>query len=169
MKAQLTELLTQYGDVGAIWFDGIWDQDENPGFDWRLGDSTGCTRIAPEACHQQPPSRAVRRRRRAGVRTRPAGREHGRIFGAGDQPPAARNVSDDERHVGIQDHRPKLQIAQTLVRYLAGAAGRGANLLLNIVPSPTARCPRRLSNGSTVWDAGCARTAKPSTARRQDP
>ena len=38
MKAQLTELLTQYGNVGAIWFDGIWDQDENPGFDWRLGE-----------------------------------------------------------------------------------------------------------------------------------
>ena len=111
MKAQLTELLTQYGNVGAIWFDGIWDQDENPGFDWRLGELYGLIQIAARMPdHQQPPSRTVRRRRRAGVRTRPAGREHGRIFGAGDQPPAARNVPDDERHVGIQDHRPKLQI-----------------------------------------------------------
>ena len=49
------------------------------------------TRIAARMPdHQQPPSRAVRRRRRAGVRTRPAGREHGRIFGAGDQPKRAR-------------------------------------------------------------------------------
>ena len=38
MKAQLTELLTQYGKVGAIWFDGVWDQDQNPSFDWRLGE-----------------------------------------------------------------------------------------------------------------------------------
>src|ERR1700761_1158983 len=26
MKKQLTELLTKYGDIGGIWFDGYWDQ-----------------------------------------------------------------------------------------------------------------------------------------------
>ena len=26
MKAQLTELLTNYGEIGGIWFDGEWDQ-----------------------------------------------------------------------------------------------------------------------------------------------
>ena len=36
MKRQLTELLTGYGPVGAIWFDGVWDQDRNPDFDWKL-------------------------------------------------------------------------------------------------------------------------------------
>lgn len=29
MKAQLTELLTNYGEVGGIWFDGHWDQLDN--------------------------------------------------------------------------------------------------------------------------------------------
>lgn len=29
MKAQLTELLTEYGDVAGIWFDGHWDQLDN--------------------------------------------------------------------------------------------------------------------------------------------
>jgi alpha-L-fucosidase len=29
MKAQLTELLTNYGEVAGIWFDGHWDQLEN--------------------------------------------------------------------------------------------------------------------------------------------
>jgi alpha-L-fucosidase len=28
MKAQLKELLTNYGDIGGIWFDGHWDQKE---------------------------------------------------------------------------------------------------------------------------------------------
>ena len=28
MKAQLTELLTNYGPIGGIWFDGDWDQKE---------------------------------------------------------------------------------------------------------------------------------------------
>ena len=36
MKRQLTELLTGYGSVGAVWFDGVWDQDQNPDFDWKL-------------------------------------------------------------------------------------------------------------------------------------
>lgn len=36
MKAQMKELLTNYGPIGAIWLDGYWDQDENPNFDWRM-------------------------------------------------------------------------------------------------------------------------------------
>ena len=28
MKVQLTELLTNYGEIGGIWFDGQWDQHE---------------------------------------------------------------------------------------------------------------------------------------------
>ena len=30
MNGQLTELLTGYGPIGAIWLDGYWDQDQNP-------------------------------------------------------------------------------------------------------------------------------------------
>lgn len=30
MKSQLTELLTNYGEVGCIWFDGLWDKEECP-------------------------------------------------------------------------------------------------------------------------------------------
>ncbi|HXA92687.1 MAG TPA: alpha-L-fucosidase [Steroidobacteraceae bacterium] len=33
MDAQLTELLTQYGPVGGIWFDGMWDK---PDADWEI-------------------------------------------------------------------------------------------------------------------------------------
>ena len=36
MNQQLTELLTNYGPIGAIWFDGLWDKDQQPGFDWQL-------------------------------------------------------------------------------------------------------------------------------------
>ena len=37
MDAQLTELLTQYGEIGGIWFDGMWDK---PDADWRLREPT---------------------------------------------------------------------------------------------------------------------------------
>lgn len=33
MKGQLAELLGNYGEIGAIWFDGDWDMPE--GYDWR--------------------------------------------------------------------------------------------------------------------------------------
>lgn len=33
MDAQLTELLTQYGPIGGIWFDGMWDK---PNADWKI-------------------------------------------------------------------------------------------------------------------------------------
>ncbi len=43
MENQLTELLTNYGEIGGIWFDGYWDQtapegaaDRTPKVDWHL-------------------------------------------------------------------------------------------------------------------------------------
>lgn len=37
MNKQLTELLTRYGKIGAIWFDGFWDHDSDSiPFDWQL-------------------------------------------------------------------------------------------------------------------------------------
>ncbi len=36
MNTQLTELLIQYGEIGGIWFDGMWDK---PDADWRLGET----------------------------------------------------------------------------------------------------------------------------------
>ena len=37
MNKQLTELLTNYGEIGAIWFDGKWDRDQDSiPFNWQL-------------------------------------------------------------------------------------------------------------------------------------
>ncbi len=45
MKQQLTELLTNYGKIAGIWFDGYWDQtapegaaDRTPRIDWHLNE-----------------------------------------------------------------------------------------------------------------------------------
>ena len=55
MKNQLSELLTNYGEIGAIWFDGVWDQDQNS-----LRPYTRSATGLPGG--QQPPSCAVRGR-----------------------------------------------------------------------------------------------------------
>lgn len=36
MKTQVRELITQYPNLAALWFDGIWDHDQDPDFDWRM-------------------------------------------------------------------------------------------------------------------------------------
>lgn len=36
MKTQVRELITQYPNLAALWFDGIWDHDRDPDFDWRM-------------------------------------------------------------------------------------------------------------------------------------
>lgn len=48
MKNQLTELLTNYGEIGGIWFDGHWDQTKPEGeadrtsrIDWKYGEIYG--------------------------------------------------------------------------------------------------------------------------------
>ena len=38
MDDQLRELLTNYGEIGGIWFDGMWDK---PDADWRLAKTYG--------------------------------------------------------------------------------------------------------------------------------
>ena len=50
MNNQLTELLTNYGPVGAIWFDGKWDQDQNPSFDWQLPEQYALIHSLQPAC-----------------------------------------------------------------------------------------------------------------------
>ena len=48
MNNQLTELLTNYGPIGAIWFDGVWDQPEN--FDWQLEEQYALIHRLQPAC-----------------------------------------------------------------------------------------------------------------------
>ena len=48
MNNQLTELLTNYGPVGAIWFDGVWDQPKD--FDWQLEEQYALIHKLQPAC-----------------------------------------------------------------------------------------------------------------------
>ena len=143
MKAQLTELLTQYGPVGAIWFDGVWDQDENPSFDWRLGELYGLIHRLQPAClvvnnHHLAPfegedaqtfERDLPGENTAGL----SGQEVSRL------PLETCQTMNGSWGYRITDRNYKS--TDELIRYLAGAAGRGGNLLLNIGPQPDGALP----------------------------
>ena len=36
METQVAELIRQYPNLAALWFDGVWDHDQDPDFDWRM-------------------------------------------------------------------------------------------------------------------------------------
>lgn len=143
MKAQLTELLTQYGEVGAIWFDGVWDQNGNPSFDWRLGELYALIHSIQPAClilnnhHQTPfPGEDAQ----AFERDLPGENTAGLSGQAISRLPLETCQTMNGMwgyKITDQNYKP----VDALVRYLVGAAGRGANLLLNIGPQPDGALP----------------------------
>lgn len=51
MNAQLTELLTHYGKIGAVWFDGWWDHDQDTvPFNWHLDEQYALIHKLQPAC-----------------------------------------------------------------------------------------------------------------------
>ncbi len=157
MNKQLTELLTEYGDIGAIWFDGWWDHDEDATpFDWQLADQYAMI-------HKLQPSCLV-------------GNNHHQVPYPGEDIQIFERDLPGENTAGLSGQaisRLPLETCQTmngmwgykimdqdykttteLIHYLVKAAGMGANLLLNIGPQPSGDLPaaaiERL-NGIGEW------------------
>ena len=138
MNNQLTELLTNYGEIGAIWFDGWWDQDQNPDFDWHLPEQYALIHRLQPAClvgnnHHQTPFEG----------------EDIQIFerdlpgenkaGLSGQDISALPLETCETMNGMWGYKitdQNYKSPKTLIHYLVKAAGRDANLLLNIGPQP---------------------------------
>lgn len=143
MNNQLTELLTNYGKVGAIWFDGWWDQDQNPSFDWRLPEQYALIHRLQPAClignnHHHTPfegedfqmfERDLPGENTAGL----SGQQISRL------PLETCETMNGMWGYKITDQNYKSDT--TLVHYLVGAAGRNANLLMNIGPQPDGCLP----------------------------
>lgn len=143
MNNQLTELLTNYGKIGAIWFDGWWDQDQNPGFDWQLPEQYALIHRLQPAClvgnnHHQVPfegedmqifERDLPGENKAGL----SGQDISRL------PLETCETMNGMWGYKITDQDYKS--TKTLVRYLVSAAGKDANLLMNIGPQPNGELP----------------------------
>lgn len=144
MNDQLTELLTNYGKVGAIWFDGFWDHDEDAvPFDWQLGPQY-------ELIHRLQPSCLVGNNHH--VEVHPG--EDIQIFerdvpgqntaGLSGQAISRLPLETCQTMNGMWGYKiidQNYKSTEELIRLLVRTSGKGANLLLNIGPQPNGELP----------------------------
>ena len=144
MNRQLTELLTNYGEIGAIWFDGCWDHDQDSTrFNWELEKQYDLIHSLQPAClignnHHWTP--VAGEDIQIFERDLP-GENHAGLSG---QEISTLPLETCETFNGSWGYRIKDQGYKTtreLIHYLVKAAGMGANLLLNMGPQPNGELP----------------------------
>ena len=142
MNNQLTELLTNYGPIGAIWFDGLWDQPDD--FDWRLDEQYSLIHKLQPACmignnHHKKPiegedfqmfERDLPGENNAGLSSESE---------IGQLPLETCQTMNGMWGYKIQDQNYKS--VSELIRLLVKASGKGANLLMNVGPQPNGEIP----------------------------
>lgn len=143
MNNQLTELLTNYGPVGAIWFDGWWDQDQNKDFDWQLPEQYALIHRLQPAClvgnnHHQAPF--------AGEDIQIFERDlpGENAAGLSGQSVSQLPLETCETMNGMWGYRiadQNYKSVKELIHYLVKAAGKNANLLMNVGPQPDGELP----------------------------
>ena len=135
MDAQLEELLTGYGPLGGIWFDGMWDKPQAP---WRLDRTYALIhRLQPAALivpnhHKAPlPGEDVQTFEQDLPGANTAGFNTPEI---GSLPLETSLTMNNSWGFNVTDRNFKS--TTQLIHYLVRAAGYGANLLLNVGPRP---------------------------------
>lgn len=145
MNNQLKELLTGYGKVGAIWFDGYWDHDSDSiPFDWQLGPQY-------EMIHRLQPSCLVGNNHHVNVhpgediqifeRDVPGDNTAGY---SGEMAISKLPLETCQTMNGMWGYKitdQNYKSTEELIRLLVRTSGKGANLLLNIGPQPNGELP----------------------------
>ena len=140
MNAQLTELLTNYGPIGGIWFDGVWDK---PNADWQLEPTYALIhRLQPAALvipnnHEAPrPGEDIQ----TFERDLPGATGQGfNTTTIGALPLEMSETMNDSWGFRLTDH--KWKSSTQLIRSMVEAAGRNTNFLLNVGPRPDGTFP----------------------------
>ncbi len=144
MNAQLTELLTEYGEIGAIWFDGWWDHGEDAvPFDWQLDYQYDLIHSLQPQClvgnnhHQTPyPGEDIQIFERDIPGENTAG-----LSGQAISHLPLETCQTMNGMWGYKIADQNYKDVPTLIQYLVKTAGMGANLLLNIGPQPDGSLP----------------------------
>ena len=150
MKSQLTELLTNYGEIGGIWFDGEWDQFKwdgkrfgEPMADFKLGEVYSLIhKLQPQALigsnHHIAPNPGedfqMFEKDLPGRSTKSFATSADDI---GTLPLEVCETINGSWGFNLKDRKHKSK--KELVQYLIKAAGYDSNLLLNVGPMPNGR------------------------------
>ncbi len=139
MDAQLTELLTGYGPIAGIWFDGMWDKKDD---DWRLEKTYSLIhKLQPAALigsnHHRPPYEGedfqMFEKDLPGHNTTGFAPEQK----IGDLPKEICETINYSWGFNLQDAGNKTK--KELIQYLVKAAGYSSNFLLNVGPMPNGK------------------------------
>jgi alpha-L-fucosidase len=135
MDGQLRELLTNYGRVSGVWFDGMWDR---PDAEWRLGRTYALIHgLQPHALvgsnhHQRPhPGEDFQMFEKDLPGRNTAGFNQTEVSAL---PLETCETMNDSWGYNAGDQ--KFKSTRDLVHYLVRAAGNDANFLLNVGPRP---------------------------------
>ncbi|PSK83345.1 alpha-L-fucosidase [Prolixibacter denitrificans] len=139
MDGQLTELLTNYGDIAGIWFDGWWDKKDA---DWRLNKTYSLIHKLQPSCligsnHHQAPKPGedfqMFEKDLPGHNTTGFSGESE----VGQLPLETCETMNHSWGFNLQDKNYKS--TKDLVHYLVKAAGYNSNFLLNVGPMPNGK------------------------------
>ena len=150
MKAQLTELLTNYGEIGGIWFDGQWDQHEWDGK--RFGKINADFKLDEvyKLIHELQPQALIG----SNHHLSPNPGEDFQMFEKDLPGKGTKDFATSSDDIGnlplevcetingswgfnLKDRQHKSE--KQLIQYLVKAAGYGSNLLLNVGPMPNGK------------------------------
>ena len=149
MENQLTELLTNYGEISGIWFDGYWDQtapegakDRSPKVDWHLPEIYSLIHKLQPQClignnhHLMPlPGEDFQ----MFERDLPGENKSGLSFQKASDKLPLETCETMNGSWGFNIKDDNYKSVNQLIHYLVNAAGRNANFLLNIGPMPNGK------------------------------
>lgn len=139
MKTQLTELLTNYPAIGAIWFDGHW---QRPTANWRYDEIYSLIhKLSPKALvgnnhHIKP---IAGEDIQMFERDLPGENKTGYSAGVAISALPLETCETMNGSWGFNINDRKYKSVKDVVHYMVNAAGRNANLLLNVGPMPNGK------------------------------
>ena len=149
MKNQLTELLTNYGKIGGIWFDGHWDQTQPEGaadrssrIDWKYDEIYGLIhRLQPQALignnHHMTPF--VGEDFQMFEKDLPGENKSGLSFQEASEKLPVETCETMNNSWGFNITDTSYKSVKQLIHYLVKGAGKDVNFLLNVGPMPNGK------------------------------
>jgi alpha-L-fucosidase len=143
MKAELKELLTNYGEIGVLWFDGEWETTWNEKYGKEIY----------EYCRSLQPNLIINNRVGAGRMDMEGGTKEGMFggdFGTPEQQIPAKGLPGTDwetcmtmnDHWGYNSHDKDFKSTKEIIRMLCDITSKGGNYLLNIGPKADGTFPQ---------------------------